>query len=225
MFDLKREDIAAKTICVLRPGAGSRPDVRLIEHKSQRMVLKDYSGGNTTLKALGLMLLWREQAAYQRLEGMEGIPRCYGRLDPYTLVTQYVDACQSSDVPTEFLTEDLFVRLRLLVDAMHARGVVHGDLKRLDNILISADGTPYLIDFSAAFWNGSNPAAAFVMPYLIDDDIRAVYKLKFRRVPELLTPAEEAFLNARSPVERGFRVVREYFRGPVQKLAAANDGK
>jgi RIO-like serine/threonine protein kinase len=225
MFDLKRADIEAKTICILRPGAGSRPDVRLIEHKSQRMVLKDYSGGNTTLKALGLMLLWREQAAYQRLEGMEGVPRCYGRLDPYTLVTQYVDACQSSDVPTELLTEDLFVRLRLLVDAMHARGVVHGDLKRLDNILISADGTPYLIDFSAAFWNGSNPAAAFIMPYLIDDDIRAVYKLKFRRVPELLTPAEEVFLNARSPVERGFRVVREYFRGPVQKLAASNDAK
>lgn len=225
MFDLKRKDIEAKTICILRPGAGSRPDVRLIEHKSQRLVLKDYSQGNTTLKALGVMLLWRERTAYEHLEGLAGIPRCHGQLDPYTLVTQYVDACQSSDVPVELLTEDLFVRLRLLIDAMHARGVVHGDLKRLDNILISADGTPYLLDFSAAFWNGSNPAAAFVMPYLIDDDIRAVYKLKSRRVPELLTPAEEAFLNARSPVERGFRVVREYFRGPVQKLAGSNEEK
>ncbi|MGE5531262.1 MAG: hypothetical protein ACM3VW_03960, partial [Bacteroidota bacterium] len=195
------------------------------EHKSQRLVLKDYSQGNTTLKALGVMLLWRERTAYEHLEGLAGIPRCHGQLDPYTLVTQYVDACQSSDVPVELLTEDLFVRLRLLIDAMHARGVVHGDLKRLDNILISADGTPYLLDFSAAFWNGSNPAAAFVMPYLIDDDIRAVYKLKSRRVPELLTPAEEAFLNARSPVERGFRVVREYFRGPVQKLAGSNEEK
>lgn len=219
MLDLQRKDIETKTIRILRPGEGSRPDVRLIEHNGQLLVLKDYSQGNTTLKALGILLLWREHSAYRRLVGLRGIPQCFGRLDAYTLATEYVESYQASEAPEELLTQVFFDRLRQLIDQMHAHGIVHGDLKRLDNILITPAGEPYLIDFSAAFWNGSNPASAFVMPYLIDDDVRAVYKLKFRRVPHLLTPEEEAFLDARSPVERAFRVVREYFRGPVQRLA------
>jgi RIO-like serine/threonine protein kinase len=199
--------------------------VRLVEHDSLQIVLKDYSQGNNALKALGVMLLWRERAAYERLQDLPGIPRCFGQLDPYTLMTEYVESCQSSDAPEELLDEGFFQRLRRLVEAMHARGIVHGDLKRLDNILITPDGQPCLIDFSAAFWNGSNPAAAFVMPYLIDDDLRAVYKLKARRVPDLLTPEEEIFLNSRSQVERGFRVVREYFRQPVQRMTRQDDDK
>lgn len=219
MLDLQRKDIAATTVRVLRPGEGSRPDVRLIDHGGQLLVLKDYSQGNTTLKALGILLLWREHGAYRRLEGMEGVPQCHGRLDAYTLATEYVEAYQASEAPEELLTQDFFDRLRALIDRMHARGIVHGDLKRLDNILVTPDGKPYLIDFSAAFWHGSNPAAAFVMSHLIDDDVRAVFKLKFRRVPHLLTPDEEAFLDLRSGTERVFRVIREYFRGPVQRLA------
>ena len=219
MLDLQRKDIPQKTVRVLRPGEGSRPDVRLIEHEGRLWVLKDYSQGNRTLKALGLLLLWREHGAYRHLVGLKGVPECLGRLDPYTLVTEYVKAYRASDAPEELLTQDFFDRLRELICRMHARGVVHGDLKRLDNILVTPAGEPYLIDFSAAFWNGSNPISAFAMPYLIDDDLRAVYKLKFRRVPHLLTPEEDAFLNAKSGVERAFRVIREYFRGPVQRLA------
>lgn len=219
MLDLQRQDISAKTVRILRAGEGSRPDVRLIDHGGRLLVLKDYSQGNGTLKALGLLLLWREHGAYLRLEGLAGIPACLGRLDAYTLATEYVESYQASEAPEQLLTQDFFDRLRDLIDRMHACGIVHGDLKRLDNILVTPAGDPYLIDFSAAFWNGSNPAAAFVMPYLIDDDVRAIFKLKFRRVPHLLRPDEEAFLNLQSGVERAFRVVREYFRGPVQHFA------
>jgi len=225
MSDLQRKDIEAKTVRVLRPGAGSRPDVRLLRDASQLMVLKDYSSGNATLKALGLLLLWREREAYARLEGLPGVPRVCANLGPYALVTEYVESYEASRAPVALLDESFFGRLRALIESMHARGVVHGDLKRLDNILITPAGEPYLIDFSAAFWNGSNPAAAFVMPHLVDDDLRAVYKLKQRRVPELLTPEEEVFLNQRSSVERAFRVVREYFRKPVQRFAGSELGE
>ncbi|MEI6502187.1 MAG: RIO1 family regulatory kinase/ATPase [Armatimonadota bacterium] len=225
MPDLQRKDIESKTVRILRPGAGSRPDVRLLRDGSCLMVLKDYSQGNTTLKALGLLLLWREREAYARLDGLPGVPRVCANLGPYALVTEYVESYPASEAPLELLEEAFFQRLRALIESMHRRGVVHGDLKRLDNILITPAGEPYLIDFSAAFWNGSNPSAAFVMPHLVDDDLRAVYKLKQRRVPELLTPDEEVFLSRRSAIERGFRVVREYFRKPVQRFAGSELGK
>lgn len=225
MIQLRREDIESQTVRVLRPGEGSRPDVRLIEHDGCRLVLKDYSRGNTTLKALGLLLLWREREAYALLEGLPGVPAVYGHWGPYTLLTEYIESTSASQAPLELLDESFFIRLRELVQSMHRCGVVHGDLKRLDNILVTPQGEPYLIDFSAAFWHGSNPFAALIMPHLIDDDLRAVYKLKARRVPELLTPEEDDFLNSRSGTERAFRGVREYFRGPVQRFASSEPGK
>jgi tRNA A-37 threonylcarbamoyl transferase component Bud32 len=224
MSDRQHKDIEAMTVRVLRPGAGSRPDVRLLRDGSSLMVLKDYSQGNTTLKALGLLLLWREREAYARLAGLPGVPRLCGCLGPYALVTEYVESYAASQAPAELLNDGFFRNLRVLIESMHKRGVVHGDLKRLDNILITPAGEPYLIDFSAAFWNGSNPAAAFVIPHLVDDDLRAVYKLKQRRVPELLTLEEEAFLNRRSTIERAFRVLRECFRRPVQRFAGSELG-
>lgn len=184
-------------------------------------MLKDYSQGNLVLRLLGLLLLWRERGAYERLRGLQGVPECAGQLDPFTLMTEYVESYSASEAPEALLDAEFFGRLEDLVRRMHARGVVHGDLKRLDNILVTSDGEPYLIDFSAAFWNGSNLASAFAMPHLFDDDLRAVYKLKARRVPHLLSEPEEAFLNTRGAVERVFRVVREYFRRPVQHLAGS----
>jgi hypothetical protein len=221
MLGLSRRQLPELTVRILREGKGSRPEVRLLRHGSRLLVLKDYSVGNLTLRLLGLLLLGRERGAYQRLAGLPGIPECAGQLDPYTLLVEYVEATPAPDAPCELLTPAFFERLRSLIAAMHARGVVHGDLKRLDNILITPAGEPALIDFSAAFWHGSNPIAAIVFPFIWDDDLRAVYKLKYRRVPDQLTAAEVAFLNHRSLVERWFRRAREHFRRPVQRLAGS----
>lgn len=205
----------------LRKGYGSRPEVSLVRHNDRLLVTKDYGKGNTVLRLLGLLLLAREEGAYAHLRGVRGIPECPGRADRYTLVTEYVAGEPASTADPALLTPQFYARLEELVNTMHSRGVVHGDLKRLDNILITAAGEPVLIDFSAAFWHGSNPIAAIVFPHLWDDDLRAIYKLKARRTPELLTRQERQFLERRSLAERWFRSVREYFRRPVQRLAGS----
>ena len=221
MPKISRDQVAQMTLQVLRPGEGSRPDVRVIAHEGERLVIKDYSRGNAALRLLGLFLTSREQGAYALLDGLPGVPRWRGRLDPFTMVLEYVAGEPAATAPLAQLTPQFFAGLEALIAAMHARGVAHGDLKRLDNILITPAGEPVLIDFSAAFWHGSNPLSAIVFPYLYDDDRRAVYKLKYRRVPALLTPEEEAFLNHMSWTERFFRWAREYFRRPVKRLAGA----
>jgi hypothetical protein len=210
------------TISILRAGQGSRPEVRVVRDGDLLLVVKDYSVGNRWLKLIGRVLLPREYGAYQRLEGLPGVPKCYGCPTPLMLVIEFVESQPSSQAPLRLLTPQFFAELRELVDTMHARGMVHGDMKRLDNILVDPQGHPTLIDFSAAFLSGSSVAATMVMGHVWDDDLRAITKLKLERTPHLVTPEEEAFYRRRSLVERWFRWSREYVRRPLQWLAGSD---
>ena len=221
---LHRTDIERLTVRVLRPPLDARPDVRLIDLDGNLLVVKDYASGGTRFKsALGVYLVAREDRALARANGLPGIPRYYGLIDPYALVSQYIEAESAPLVPPEWLDEDFFVALTKIVNGFHARGVVHCDLKKLDNILVTRDRKPYVIDFTAAFVSGSNPFSGLVFDHMRDDDFRGIYKLKRRFAPHLLTPDEEHFLDFRSAPERGFRSFREHIREAVQRWSAAKD--
>jgi tRNA A-37 threonylcarbamoyl transferase component Bud32 len=85
----------------------------------------------------------------------------------------------------------LFDRLARLLAAIHARGVAHIDLRKRDNILVQADGTPCIIDFNASFcFEPATLGARLLFPLLRRIDDSAVLKWKSRLAPELMTPAE-----------------------------------
>jgi len=215
-----RSDIPELTVKVLRAGEGSRPDVRLLNVDGRLLVIKDYAAGaNSAKRFIGRYLVQRELAAYTQLQRLPGVPPCYGRLDPYTLVTGFVDAQPAPEVDPQRLTPDFFACLLDLVRQIHGRGVAHGDIKRLANILIDKYDRPVLVDFTAAVIIGSSPMAALVLPHIFEDDFRGVYKLKKRHAPALLTSEEEAFLEYRSLGERLFRRLRRHVREPVKKLS------
>lgn len=222
---LSRSDIDKLTVCRLREGGGSRPEVRLLEIEGCRLVHKDFAVVAPLMRAVGSLLLAREVGAYERLAGLPGIPHCHGQPDPWSLLVEYIEAVPAWDAPAELVTPQLYERLLALVQAMHERGVAHGDLKRLTNIVLTPAGEPYLIDFASALWHGSNPLAPVALPHLFDDDLRAIYKLKARHSPELLTAEEAAFLEYRSPAEVAFRTVRDRVRGPFQRLAGGQPAK
>ncbi len=215
-----RADIPELTVKVLRAGAGSRPDVRLLNVDGRLVVIKDYAAGANLFKRnIGRYLVAREYAAYQRLQDVPEVPTCLGCLDPETLVTEYAEAEETPSVDPSRLTPEFFAQLLSLIERLHVRGIAHGDLKKLENILIDKDNRPVLIDFTAAILTGSSPLAAIALPYVFEDDLRAVYKLKKRRAPALLTPEETAFLERMSPEERVFRSIRGCVRQPVKRLS------
>ncbi len=217
---LTRHSVEDLTLRVLRPGERARPDVRLIDLAGRHCVVKDYGVGATVFKRLlGAYLVWRERVAMERAAGIEGIPEVVGTIGTCALVTQYMPGREATSAPREQLDETFFTRLRVLIDRVHARGVVHGDLKKLENVLVTADGQPVLVDFATAFISGSNPIAAVVFPRNCDDDIRAVYKLKQRCAPHLLTEGEQRFLEERGSIERAFRYVRRYVRYAVKRYS------
>jgi hypothetical protein len=222
MLDDRHQLIANTSVRVLREGLGSRAEVRVLQQPDRLVVLKDFTDGNTACRLLGLFLISREREAYEHLSDLPGVPAWCGQLNSWSMMIEYREAERVSEVPAERLTPEFYTRLLALIEGLHDRGVAHADLKRLDNILITPQGEPILVDFAAAFCHGSNPLCAILFPYLFDDDLRAVYKLKARRTPHLLTAEEQDFLARRSAVERFFRWAREYFRRPVQRLAGSD---
>jgi len=214
---LTRDRLDELTERGLRPAEKARPHVRLVVVNGVRFVVKDYAHGATPFKrALGAYLVWRERVALQRAQGVAGVPGLGGTSGPCTLVTEYIEATEVTSAAPELLDERFFARLAQLIEGLHARGVIHGDLKKLENILVTSDGQPALVDFTAAFVAGSSPVAALVFPWVWDDDLRAICKLKQRCAPHLLSPEEHAFLDERSGVERFFRWFRRYVRHAVK---------
>lgn len=218
--ELLPEHIDALTAQVLRPGEVSRPDVRLIVLGERRYVLKDYARNSTWFKrAMGAYLVVREMSALTRAQGIDGVPTLGPSAGPFAVVTEYLDTQSVLEAPAEMMTEGFFERLRGAVESLHTRGVAHGDLKNLSNILVSADGQPFLVDFTSAFTTGSNPIAALIFPLLCEDDLKAILKLKQRRAPQLLSEADEQTLVHRSRAERFFRWARQYVRRLVKWLS------
>ena len=214
------------TIRVLRRAWRARPEVRLIELDGRRAVVKDYGRGGTCFKRLvGGFLARREAIALRRAAGIPNIPRLLAMPSACSLVTEYLPAEQVTGLDDPQLDGEFFDRLTQMVDALHERGIAHGDLEKLDNVLITPAGEPALVDFGAAIMAGSNPAVALVLPYVQQSDFRGIYKLKEQYAPDLLTEAERHFLHNRPGAEKLFRRLRGYVRNPVKALSSRAAGR
>ena len=153
------------------------------------------------LAGLWRYLLRREQAIYARLGGIAGIPRSLGLISGECLALEYVAGPSLREHEAQLADRDAFFgKLLATLQAMHAAGVAHGDLKRKDNIIVGTGERPYLIDFGIAvrrsatrpFWN------RWVFEPLQQMDRNAWVKLKYgRRIdpdaePNVMAPADAA---------------------------------
>ncbi|HUS80305.1 MAG TPA: RIO1 family regulatory kinase/ATPase [Armatimonadota bacterium] len=221
---LTMEDLDRITVRVLREAWRSRPEVRLVSLDGELAVVKDYGRGGTWFKGLmGAYLIHREAAALRRAEGMANVPRLLALPEISALVMSYVEGVPATSLEDGRLDESFFERLTEMVAALHARGIAHGDLEKLDNIMVTPDGEPALVDFTSAILSGANPLAALALPEVMDNDRRAIYKLKECCAPHLLTAAEREALRTRGGLELWFRNMRRYVRAPVKRLSDSGE--
>src|SRR5262245_43560231 len=104
-------------------------------------------------RLLGPWQLGREVRAYGRLAGLPGIPRLLGVIDEQAIALELVDGRPLQAAARGSVDDAFFDRLEVLVGAMHARGVAHGDLHHGD-VLVARDGRPYVVDFSTSWIAG-----------------------------------------------------------------------
>lgn len=167
-----------------------RPTVVLFEHKGVRLVAKDYRACTALYRwTVGRWNLAREEAALRRLDGLDGIPRLVGRVDRWILVMTWLRGRDLGKVRRYRQSTEFYDKLAALVDAMHARGVVHLDLRQRRNILFRPDGPrPAVLDFGSAL---CLRPGTMLHRTLARIDRSGVLKYKRRAQPDSLS-AEEA---------------------------------
>jgi RIO-like serine/threonine protein kinase len=169
---------------VLRDKGGFlSPVVSIVDHEGRSAVLKDYRGKNAVTRGLlAPSLVKREFAVLRHLEGLPGIPRAYAVVEKRALLLEYIEGKTINKFKAGELPDRVFDRLCETVRAMHARGVVHLDLRQRKNILISGD-RPWVIDFANALKGRLTAKLRAV-------DESALLKFKQRNWPHLLTDAD-----------------------------------
>lgn len=183
------------TIEILRQGSWAKPDIKSVAYGSDRAVLKDFSDKLWPVRLLGRRQVAREMRALRRLQGIAGIPRCYGEAGRIGILMEPIEGERITRWCRRKRDQvgPMFEKLQRLVGQIHARGVAHIDLRKRDNILVTEDGRPCIIDFNASVcFDPAGAGARFLFPFLRRIDNSAVLKWKFRLAPELLTEEESA---------------------------------
>lgn len=157
--------------------------VLLYDKDGLKLIIKSAMGRGAIRKARQATLE-REYAAYQKLSGVVGVPACYGLLNQKYLVMQFIDGTpyRHGQWADEETRTDWFAQLLAIIQAFHARGVSHGDLKSKTNLIAGADGKPYVIDFGTAFIHkdGFHPINNHFFAFGKRLDINAWVKHKYR---------------------------------------------
>lgn len=181
--------------------------------------------GPIPLGFLGRWLGRREIHYLRRLDGIEGIPRFLGEYGASGLIREYAPGVNLREHGNAGQRPDerFFPRLRAILDEVHARGIAHNDLSKPENILVTPDGAPILIDFQIALeapfarWPGLGWAGRALARYQQRVDRYHLTKLHRRRRPADFSAEEIAeakrkgiVLRIHGWIRRPYRAVRHF---------------
>ncbi len=182
--------------------------VLLYRAEGVALVVKAAMGRGAVLRARR-RTLDREYGAYRRLEGVPGVPRCYGMLEDRYLVLEYIEGTpyREAEIPDR---EQWFGELLETLEACHERGVAHGDLKNKSNLMSTTDGRPCIIDFGMTVVrrDGFHPLNHRLFAFFRQLDLNAWVKHKYQGRFEDVTEADRAYYRD-SRLERLLRRYRQ----------------
>lgn len=192
--ELTRASLPSKVEGYIKQGAWNKADVLLVAAGGGRVAVKDYAARWWPVRWSGAIQLSREARAYRRLEGVAGVPRWIGRIDRNAIAIEYVPGIRlpkfhkkHGGVPR------VAERIRDLLASIHERGIIHGDLRSRDNILVTPGGDLYLIDFSSAgVFDLGSWWGRLLFARLRRAEERALLKWKLALAPEEATVEERA---------------------------------
>ena len=192
----RRDEIGNDRRDMLVRGTGGKADVFSVTIDGARVLVKDFSQRAVWARLLGRFQIGREAAAYAWLEGVDGVPAFVGRIDACALAIEWIDGERLAFA--EVRPEDgtiVVAKLRAIVDGIHARGVVHNDLRGRENVLLRRDGGLAVVDFAAAVrLKPGGLVHRLCFRFLAMADEAAFLKWKGMIAPGSYTVQDEAFL-------------------------------
>jgi predicted Ser/Thr protein kinase len=162
-----RADVERAEKRLIRRGRWPKAELWRVQISGDEWVVKDFRPRDlVTRNTIGLWLLGREWRALSRVAGVPGTPPDAFRIDRHALAYRFITGRPLAKVPFREQPKEYFEKLEGLLDAVHARGVVHLDNRNCNNILMTDRGEPALVDFE------SNIATAH-LPHGVGDWLRS----------------------------------------------------
>jgi len=162
-------------------------------------VVRDSRAARPWAHHLALHLMRREHRALTRLalgSGVEGIPRAL-ELQPGRLTRSWLDGAPMQI--TKPCDPAYFRNAARLLRRLHAANIIHNDLAKETNWLVTPDGRAALVDFQLAMSLTKRGPLARALGH---DDIRHLLKHKRTYLPERLTAREKRILATPSLLSR-----------------------
>lgn len=141
----------------------------------------------------------REARVLARLDGIDGVPRLVSR-DRSLLLRSYLDGAPLQVARPR--DRGYYRRALSLLIAIHRRGVVHNDLAKEPNLLMTPEGRPAFLDFQLAIRFRRRSRLFRVLAY---DDLRHLLKHKRSYCPAALTARERRILSRPGLPARAWR--------------------
>lgn len=189
-------------------GQGYQASLYHYQDEGHNLVIKTPSGQGLT-GMLQQRMLQNESNVYKKLEGLKGIPRCYGLFDDRYLLLEYIPGTSIRDAQ---ITDEaaFFEDLLTLIKSMHQVGVAHSDIKKKDNVLVVDGCIPYLVDFGAAivYKQGIAPINHYLYNVSEAFDFNAWIKLKYKGRYDDVSEVDRPYLN-RTNVEKTARWLKQ----------------
>ena len=170
--------------------------VSLIRSEAGPRIRRDARDAAVVLRWLARHLLAREARALAVLDELDGIPTLI-RVDKGMLERSYVDGVAMQEGRPGNI--DYFRAAARIVRCMHRLGVVHNDLAKEPNFIVTTDGRPTIIDFQLS-WFAPRRGRLFRM--LAREDIRHLLKHKRTYCPNRLTHRERMILDNPSRISK-----------------------
>ena len=203
-----RKALASGKVDILCKGRWANADLSLFQQGQNRWVIKDFAPCPPFIrKTWGRAIARREYQAFIKLKGIPGIPSSTFLMDDYAVCYRYIEGRTLKDTPPESVSHDFFLKLEDLVTRMHARNLVHLDIRNRRNILVTAAGEPALLDFQTSLHLEHMPE--FLRNLLMDIDFSGVYKSWNNTQPETLDPGRKARLETLNK-KRSFWLFKGY---------------
>ncbi len=162
------------------------------------VVVRDLGSARWWTYPLARHLATRETRALRRLAGVAGLPELRSTVRG-TVVRSWIEGqpMQLAQPRDRGYFRDALRLLRQI----HARDVVHNDLAKEPNWLVTADGRAGIVDFQLAHCARRRSA---LFRSLAHDDLRHLLKHKRTYLPDALTARERRILAKRSIVSRAW---------------------
>lgn len=199
------------------PQPGYQASIHAVSVDGQALIVKSVAR-ERRLIWLRRRMLRNEYRVYRKLQGIAGTPRCYGLIDGQYLLLEHIGGTAFRNL--EFAKDDpVHQRLLELIERLHECGIAHADLKRRDNLILSHDGMPFIVDFGTAIVrkSGFRPLNHFFFRVAKQLDYHGWFKNKYRDRSLPFDPDDSKYYRPMR-LERAARWIRRTLRKPLDLL-------